>query len=166
MSLLSIEISKVKRLSLRDVKLPAPELRVEPTTTIQIEKPPTAEEIAYSSLVTINPLIDILVERLDLVSIKTRERIRKLEVIGVDVADIEPILEPIKPPDKNILKQIANVVLGLRNNLYKEVLIAKIGAESKVDKNRAEIGFNLMLQAGIIERTNVNTYYLTESTPF
>ena len=68
MSLLSTDIAKVKRLSLREVKLPAPEIRVEPITPILVERPPTDEEIAYSKLVAINPLIEELVERLDPVS--------------------------------------------------------------------------------------------------
>ena len=80
MSLLSTDITKVKRLSLREVKLPAPELRVEPITPILVERPPSDEEIAYSKLVAINPIIEELVERLDLVSIKTGERIKKVEL--------------------------------------------------------------------------------------
>lgn len=90
MSLLSTDITKVKRLSLREVKLPAPELRVEPITPILVERPPTDEEIAYSKLVAINPIIEELVERLDLVSIKTGERIRKVELRE----DIKPHPEP------------------------------------------------------------------------
>ena len=73
MSLLSVDITKVKRLSLREVKLPAPERRVEPVTPIQVERPPTDEEIAYSKLVAINPVLKELVDRLDLVSINTNE---------------------------------------------------------------------------------------------
>ena len=60
MSLLSTDITKVKRLSLREVKLPAPELRVEPITPILVERPPSDEEIAYNKLVAINPLIEEL----------------------------------------------------------------------------------------------------------
>ena len=74
MSLLSTDITKVKRLSIREVKLPAPEEIVEPK---QVERSPTDEEINYSKLVAINPLIEELVERLGLVSIKTEERIKK-----------------------------------------------------------------------------------------
>ena len=72
MSLLNVDIAKVKRLSLRGVKLP--------TTERRVEKPPTDEEIAYSRLVAINPQLEELVERLDLVSITTGERIRKVEL--------------------------------------------------------------------------------------
>lgn len=45
MSLLFTDITKVKRLSIRDVKLPAPELRVDPITSIQVDRPPTFGEI-------------------------------------------------------------------------------------------------------------------------
>ena len=75
MSLLSVDITKVRRLSLKEVKLPAPERRVEPVTPIQVERTPTEEERTYSKLVAINPVLLELVERLDLVSIKTGERL-------------------------------------------------------------------------------------------
>ena len=87
MSLLSTDIAKVKRLSLREVKLPTTERKVEPITPILVERPPTDEEIAYSKLVAINPLMEELVERLDLVSITTGERIKKVELRE----DIKPI---------------------------------------------------------------------------
>jgi hypothetical protein len=108
MSLLSTDITKVKRLSLREVRLPAPERRVEPIT--QVERPPTDEEIAYSKLVAINPLIEELVERLDLVSIKTGERIKKVELRE----DIKPHPEPkikaqeIDKPKLNSLSSESN----------------------------------------------------------
>jgi hypothetical protein len=44
MSLKNTDISKVKRLSLKEVKLPAPELKAEAT---KVDRPPTAEEIAF-----------------------------------------------------------------------------------------------------------------------
>lgn len=81
MSLLSTDITKLKRLSLREVKLPTTERRVEPITPILVERPPTDEEIAYSKLVAINPLLEELVERLDLVSITTGERIKKIDLL-------------------------------------------------------------------------------------
>ena len=82
MSLLSIDITKVKRLSLQEVRLPTTEQRVEAITPLQVERPPTPEEIAYSNLVAINPLLEELVERLDLVSITTGERIRKVSIVN------------------------------------------------------------------------------------
>ena len=79
MSLLSIDITKARKLSLG---LPAPGGRLGPTNPLQLESPPTEEEITYSTFVAINPLIEELVERLDLVSTKTTERIKKVGVIN------------------------------------------------------------------------------------
>jgi hypothetical protein len=74
MSLLSTDITKLKRLSLREVKLPAPEIK-------EIEKPPTDEEIAYSKLLARNPLLSKLIERLNLASCKTGNTINRVNVV-------------------------------------------------------------------------------------
>lgn len=87
MSLLSTDITKVKRLSLREVRLPAPDSRVDLITLV--ERPPTDEEI-----------------------------------------------------------------------------VARLKEATNVNQERAEIGFKLMLQAGALETTPVETYYLINSTPF
>jgi len=165
MSLLSTDITKVKRLSLREVKLPAPEVRVEPITPILVERPPTDEEIAYSRLIAINPLIEELVERLDLVSIKTGERIKKVELRE----DIKPHPEPeIKAQeiDRPKLIALAQRVIEGENSYSKEEIIERIKEATNVNQERADRGFNLILQAGAIEPTLGDRYYLTGSTPF
>ena len=160
MSLLSTDITKVKRLSLREVKLPTPELRVEPITPILVERPPSDEEIAYSKLVAINPLIKELVERLDLVSIKTGERIKKVELR-------EDLKTPTEPEiDKPKLIALAQRVIKEAYSYSKDEVIDLIKQTTNVSKERAERGFNLMLQAGAIELTLGDSYYLTGSTPF
>lgn len=166
MSLLSTDITKVKRLSLREVKLPTTERRVEPITPIPVERPPTDEEIAYSRLVAINPLIEELVERLDLVSITTGERIKKVELRE----DIKPHPEPeIKAQeiDRPKLIALAQRVIEGENSYTKEEIIERIKGATNVSQERAERGFNLILQAGAIEKTiNPELYYLVGSTPF
>jgi hypothetical protein len=162
MSLLSTDITKVKRLSLKEVKLPAPELRIEP---IQVERPPTDEEIAYSKMIAKNSLIEELVERLDLVSITTGERIKKVELRE----DIKPHPEPkIKAQeiDKPKLIALAQRVIEGENSYSKEEIVARIKEATNVNQERAEIGFKLMLQAGALETTPAETYYLINSTPF
>ena len=77
LSLLSTDIRKVKRLSLREAKRPAPEVRTE---RIIIVSPPLDEEIDYSRLIATNPIIEVLINKLDLVSSRTEERIRKVEI--------------------------------------------------------------------------------------
>lgn len=69
MGLLSTDIIKGNRPSLREVKLPAIEPKV---GSILVENTPSDEEVAYSKLVRANSLLADLVERLDLVSIKTK----------------------------------------------------------------------------------------------
>lgn len=166
MSLLSTDIAKVKRLSLREVKLPTTERKVEPITPILVERPPTNEEIAYSRLVAINPLIKELVERLDLVSITTGERIKKVELRE----DIKPHPEPeIKAQeiDRPKLIALAQRVIEGENSYTKEEIIERIKEATNVNQERAERGFNLILQAGAIEQTiNPELYYLVGSTPF
>lgn len=163
MSLLSVDITKVKRLSLREVKLPAPEVREEPITP---EKPPTGEEIAYSRLVAINPLIEELVETLDLVSCKTGERIRKVKVIEEFKPDPEPEVKA-QEIDKHKLIALAQRVIEGENIYTKDEIVERIKNATNVTQERAETGFYLILQAGAIERTiNLDLYYLTGSTPF
>lgn len=128
MSLLNVDIAKVKRLSLREVKLP---------TT----------------------------ERLDLVSITTGERIKKVELRE----DIKPHPEPeIKAQeiDKPKLIALAQRVIEGENNYSREDIIERIKEATNVNQERAERGFNLILQAGAIEPTPGDRYYLTGSTPF
>lgn len=165
MSLLSTNIAKVKRLSLREVKLPTTERRVEPITPILVERPPTDEEIAYSRLVAINPIIEELVERLDLVSITTGERIRKVELRE----DIKPHPEPkvkAQEIDRPKLIALAQRVIEGENSYSREEIIERIKEATNVNQERAERGFNLILQAGAIEPTLGDRYYLTGSTPF
>jgi hypothetical protein len=160
MRLLSTDISKVKRLSLREVKLPAPE--VEPIT-IKVERPPTDEEIAYSKLVAINPLVEELVKRLDLVSITTGERINKVEVR--DEYKPHPKVKA-QELDKPRLIALAQRVIEGERSYTKEEVIERIKKATNVNQERAEVGFNLILQAGAIEPTLRDRYYLTGSTPF
>jgi len=164
MSLLSIDITKVKRLSLGKVKLPAPELKVEPITPILVERPPTDEEIAYSKLVAINPLLEELVERLDLVSIKTGNRINKVEVREYKPHQKTEI--KAQEVDSSKLRALAGNIIKGENSYSKEDIIARIKEATNVSQERAERGFNLILQAGAIELTPGDTYYLTGSTPF
>ena len=166
MGLLNVDIAKVKRLSLREVKLPTTERKVEPITPILVERPPTDEEIVYSRLVAINPQrIEELVERLDLVSINTGERIKKVELRE----DIKPHPEPeIKAQeiDKPKLIALAHRVIEGDNSYSREDIIERIKEATNVNQERAEKGFTLILQAGAIEPTLGDRYYLTGSTPF
>lgn len=165
MSLLSTDITKVKRLSLVEVKLPITERRVEPISPIFVERPSTNEEIAYSKLLAINPLLGELVERLELVSYNTRERIKKVELRE----DVKPNPEPevkAQEIDKPGLIVLAQRVIQGGNSYTKEDIIERIKEVTKVNQDRAEKGFTLFIQAGAIEPTLGDRYYLTGFTPF
>jgi len=157
MGLLSTDITKVKRLSLREVKLPTPELRIEYINPIQVERPPTNEEIAYSKLVIINPLIEELVECFNLISFTTGDRIKKIDL---------PKIERPQEVDKAKLITLAQKVIEGESNYSKEDIIDRIKEVNNISKDRAETGLNLMLQAGAISYTIGESYFLTGSTPF
>lgn len=139
MSLLSTDITKVKRLSLKEVKLPTPERSLpEPITPILVIGPPTREEISYSKIVAINPLVEKLVTCLDLVSYETGDRIRK-----IDLKELE------------------------ERSYTKETLINWISRETNINRDRAEKGFIYMLKERMIQETiDPDLFYLTGSTPF
>jgi hypothetical protein len=158
MSLLSVDISKANRLSLTELRLPAPQRRLEPVKPTQpIPRPPTEEELIYSKLVAINPLIEELVETLDLVSITTGQRIRRVEL---------PVEEQPTQPDSSRLLALAQSLLKPQNSYTKKEIIERIAQGSNVSEQRAETGFTLLLRADIIAPTLGDTYYLADSTPF
>jgi hypothetical protein len=159
MGLLSIDITKPKRLSLGEVKLPAPEARErEP---LRVDRPPTDEEIAYSSLLAINPLLAELVTSLDLVSGKTGDRIREVE--------LKPEYRQERTPpqvDKPKLLALAQRILQGETIYSRSDVVARIMEATTVSSERADNGFTMMLQTGVIEPTLEDNYYLTGSTPF
>jgi hypothetical protein len=154
MSLLSTDLRTVKKLSLKGVRLPIKDKEPEPTIY-----PPSPEEISYSKLVAINPLIEELVDRFDLVSNITGERIKI-----VDIPHPEP--EKKTEIDKPKLIALAQRLLKGETSYSKEELIAIIKEATNVNQDRAEKGFNLILQAGAIEIIIGGRYCLIGSTPF
>jgi hypothetical protein len=72
MGLLSIDITKKKRLSLGGIKLPEREVKLEPTYPKKVRRP---EEEVYSKFIAINPLLEALVKEFNLVSSSTGEQI-------------------------------------------------------------------------------------------
>lgn len=148
MSLLTTDITKVNRLSLKEGKLHTSERRVDHIT--QIRRPPTDEEIAYSKIVDINPQIEELVDSLDMVSKKTGKRINKIE---------------LRERDRIKLITLAQKIIERDNSYTKEEVIDRIREATNVSKERAERGFILMLKVEAIEITPPgDRYYLIGST--
>lgn len=156
MSLLSVNIPKVKRLPLLGATLPAPEER--PVEPITAPLRSSDEEARYNALLDKNPSLEALVEALDLVSCKTGERIRRIAVPG----DHKP-----QPGGSSRLIALAEEILQRETGYLREDLVALIAERTKVSQERAERGFNLMLQAGAVEEDiTQGLYYLPGSTPF
>jgi hypothetical protein len=136
MNLLSIDITKVKRPSLKGLTLP--QVR-EPIKEIPPEDP------IFTRMVAINPILEELVETLDLVNITPR---------GPKIAD------------SYRLTTIAGEVFLPEVSYTREEAIERIREVTKVDQERAERGLKLMFETGAIERTPAGSYYLAGSTPF
>ena len=163
MSLLSTDIAKVKRLSLREVKLPTTERRVDPITPILVERPPTDEEIAYSNLVKENPTLKELVARFKLVSPKIVAIPQQVKVEPEkpqQIAKKKPIVVDCK------IVALAMEILELENCYKAEEIIEKIVEATKVNIERAKKGFNLMVKDKAIEVIPGDWYILRGSTPF
>lgn len=77
--------------------------------------------------------------------------------------DLTPF--PINNNHKS-LSEIAMQLIGERNNLSKQTIIANMVHSYHIDENRAEKGFKSLLDNNIIESTHLNTYLLSNSTPF
>ena len=154
MRLLSTDITQLRKLPLQRVNLPSIARDPEPKVY-----PPTAEEIAYNRLVNINPLLEALVVSLDLVSNTTGKRIKK-----IDLPHPEPNIN--QEIDKPKLLALAQRVIKGENNYTKAEIVERIKEATNVNQARAEIGFNLLLQAGAIKIILGERYFLTGSTPF
>ena len=57
-------------------------------------------------------------------------------------------------------------LIGEQNNLSKNRLLVEMVQRYNISDTRAGKGFDLLLNNGIIEATNVNTYFLKHSTPY
>jgi hypothetical protein len=124
MSLSNIDITKINKLSLKDIRLPDKEA--------PIIIAPTDEEINYSKLIAEVPLFKQLVNTLNLVSTKTGERIKEVD---------------LRLPK---LIAIAQKVIEQDELLNKQELIERIARATNVDSLRAERGINLMVEAGVV----------------
>jgi hypothetical protein len=179
MGLLSTDITKVKRLSLKEVKLPATEVREEPTVTpIHVKKPLSNEEVGYRALIAEYPLVERLVRVFHNLSKEDPAKYSALyhvsETSGritgrVKVREEYDSLEEPEVLSKETvaLKEIALRLIEGGKSYSKNDIVERLMIDTKVHIERAERGFRLMLEAGAIEQTiNPELYFLGGSTPF
>lgn len=186
MGLLSSNINSRKRLSLKDAKI-APEERalpfIEPLK--EVERPIGDEDVDYNKLLQVNPVLDTLIDAFYLVNKRTGEKLRKAPGDLIKAPQQEPKTkeeaeeskttkepgEPLKKPlqikDNSKLSSLANEIFKGEYSLSKEEIVTRLQEETKVNQDRAEVGFNMMLEAGVVIQINqLNSYYLSNSTPF
>lgn len=77
-----------------------------------------------------------------------------------------PAQVPEVPKPKKSLSEIAMELIGEHNHLPKQAIISNMIHSYHIDENRAENGFNQLFENKIIEQTHLNTYLLSNSTPF
>lgn len=80
----------------------------------------------------------------------------------------QAITEPPAPApiNKKSFFDIGLDILGEQNNMTKNRLLAEMIRKYNITDTRAAAGFDLLLNNGIIEATNVDTYFLSHSTPY
>jgi len=144
MSLLSVNIAKVKPLKLSQVKLQPTEIKEPITSSPEIQKPPTQEQIAYSKLLAVNPALEEMVRSLDLETFRG-------EKVGGDSSKLTAIAKKLIKPEESFTQ---------------EQIVARLQEQTQVSQERAERGFFLMVEAGVLEQTLTGLYYLGGSTPF
>lgn len=153
MSLLSIDVKKGKQLFKKEIRLPAPEPRREAYSPVTF----TEEEVAYSNLIARSPIVELLVEALELVSFTTGKALIKVNLP-------EKKLEGYNEEGKDEIIDLMKIILDKDLIYKKEDIINSLALASKVGIKRAEIGFNLIVKAGALELTPDNNYYLTGSS--
>lgn len=147
MSLLSTNITTVKKLSLSQVGLQTIQVEPQPTVSSKTQRAPTPKETTYSKLLAVNPTLGELVESLNLVVMETEEAVKS-------------------PAQPERLIAIAKRIIEPEVSYTKEDIIERLQVETRVSQERAEAGFSLLLQVEAIEPTFTGLYYLTGSTPF
>lgn len=162
MSLLSTDITKVKKLSLKGVNLPTPDRRIDKPIK-KVDRPPTDEERAYSVLVETNPLLQDLVDSFKLVAPKKV----KVDLPQLEIEKTEkPQLLKKEPIVDNKIGALSLEILEPENCYKEEDIIDRIIEATKVNIDRAKKGFNLMLKDKAIEIILGDWYILKGSTPF
>ena len=73
---------------------------------------------------------------------------------------------PEVPKPKKTILNIGLEIINERNHLPKQTIIANMIHAYHIDETRAESGFKSLIDNKIIEPTHLNTYVLSNSTPF
>jgi hypothetical protein len=139
----------MKLLSTLDVRLPAPEVRIEP---MDEEYSLTDEETAYNKIIAINPNMEHLVRDLDLVSTRTGQQIRVVRRMYQ-----LSLVETVTPPQ---LLALARKILCIKETYTKKEVVKRLMDMAQVSHDRAKTGANLLIKAGVLQGTKGGKYCL------
>ena len=166
MSLLPNNTKTLNNISLQGIKLPTSNKReVGIDMPLKIEKPPTDKAIDYRKLLSINPELERLVEVFDLGDKETLKPLPDLINKTKQTVELEPILEPTDIKRGKLIS-LACKSLKTEERYSKEAVISLIIKQTKVKTQRAEKGFNLMLEAGAIKRIEGGKFSLIVSPTY
>ena len=96
------------------------------------------------------------------------EAVEAMEAVRPEAEAVEAVIpDPPAPRRKKTFYDIALEILGKQCNKTRSVLIDEMMQRYSISETRANDGFNQLVSSKIIElQTNVNRYYMTDSTPF
>ena len=175
MGSLSVNIAKVKRISPGGLKIRPRENR-EPDLPKREkiqgpELPFTDMERTYTRMADKEPLLERMVNIFDLATSETGERPRMVRgeeyTAGAEITPQEPPQPQVKGRPGRTLREIALSILEPENSYTREEIVDRIRKGTGVSQERAENGFNKILEAGEMEEVpDLGIYYLRGSVPF
>jgi len=150
---LNTEILSETKLSLSGARVEFTPIQKVESKTIKPHQ--SKEEEALSRMIAKNPHLATLVNTFDLIPVK----------VGIYEDEVKTKQPQTKQTDKDKLMSLASEILEAENSYSSEDIINLINNKTKVSKERAERGFNLMVKNNILEEGS-NRYYLQGTTPF
>lgn len=90
---------------------------------------------------------------------------KRLSLRGVKLRATESEIELITLDNNKIKALVKRVIMGERSYSKQDIVI-KIMEANNISSKAAERVFTIILQAGAIESTPSNRYFLADSTPF
>ncbi len=175
MGSLSVNISKVKRIPPGGLRI-TPQGNREPelpkrAKILPPELPFTDQEQTFTRMLKKEPLLERLVNIFDLATSETGERPRMVRgeeyTTGEEIAPQEPPQPQVKGRPGRTLREIALSILEPENSYTREEIVDRIRESTGVSQERAENGFNKILEAGELEEVpDLGIYYLRGSVPF
>lgn len=134
----------------------------------------STENLVYSRMLDINPILAELVGEFNLAHTSTGEKPKRVLTWATEAPQkatftprpVEKLQTNIKRAKKETIAEFTARILEGYNSYSREELLERIKTDAQVDNERAFKGFIKMKKDRIIFKTPFHTYYLSTSTPF